>query len=285
MRCSRSISSLRHLDDSPPHAARIGFWNMNSTPNGGAFLIGMLVGGAIGISIVFCLQALLLRLAAWIVGERELTFARCLGINAVTFVVNLLFALASYALGLSGLGSSLISLIAQAVIAAAIFSAMIPTSFGKGLAIWFIQIVIVLGIAILLLLATGGLAAMLSRLNPSQTETPFPSTIAVTPTAPNTTGQFLVDALNEVGQMGGAAFGAPPTFGAPGQPVSPAPPGFGPMPYPNASGGFGSPPQAPSQAYPGLNPTQNQSPYPAPGFNPAGAMPPIGSPPASPPQP
>ncbi|MCY3021969.1 MAG: hypothetical protein NTW87_23405 [Planctomycetota bacterium] len=110
---------------------------------------------AVGVLVGLFIGAVILRLACGLVAAPQPTFGRAMVIVfmswlanvAVSFVVALLAGVSMAAGGAPGTKG--VSVVLGALVSAAVYSSMIPTTFGKGLLIWLAQLVIAFVIAVI----------------------------------------------------------------------------------------------------------------------------------------
>jgi hypothetical protein len=117
------------------------------------------LGIVVGVPIFLAISAVILRIACSMSGVSAPGFGKAL---SVTFVADLVSSLGAFFIGLLlvltnkyNLDPKTLGLIANgvnfplgAVMSAAIYSGMLPSSFGKGLLIWFIQFLMVVGVSV-----------------------------------------------------------------------------------------------------------------------------------------
>lgn len=116
----------------------------------------------LAIVVGIAVAAIILRLAAKIVSAPEIPFGKAMLIVVVAFFAT---AAAGFILGLilgQGILAQLVSLVVGACVSALIYSKMIPTSFGKGILIYVMQIVVVFVIGLIVAVLFGGMAALSS---------------------------------------------------------------------------------------------------------------------------
>jgi hypothetical protein len=92
------------------------------------------------------ISAMLLRAACYIVREEVPGFGKAMGIVFVVGIVNAIIQLPVLAVMGPGPLTFLVAFVIQVAAMGAIYSAMLPANYGKGIAIAFVQLLIVFAI-------------------------------------------------------------------------------------------------------------------------------------------
>ena len=139
-------------------------------------LMIVIIAIPIVLAIALTIGAALLRLGCWVCKVEEPGFLKAMGIVFVNALANMvvqvligvfigLIAGASGARNLQAVQvlATLISLPFVMLVSGGIYCGMIPTSFGKGILIWLVQLAVWIVIALVFALVTGVLAAIVAR--------------------------------------------------------------------------------------------------------------------------
>lgn len=125
------------------------------------------------IALYLVIGTIIFRLACRFSGEAVPGFGRAMGIVVIAFLIlfllNIVLTVAFSGGSIEAMtdpeqqnpAAGLVSLLVGMFASAAIYSKMLPTTFGKGLVIWLIQIVMVIAVALVFGLLAAVLVAML----------------------------------------------------------------------------------------------------------------------------